>query len=282
MKSLKLTTETGEEEGGWLPLDLQVRVKENNLVSFKYYEKPTVTNVMVQKRSAMGENEKVQILSNDMVRRLACTDPRQEDSTRVKVVDQFAKKVLTSGYSLQQTRRIILGAIRGWRKRIERAKEERKSLYRKASNCQESKLRKKTLGKSTWFKGKKRKGDQAVGQDKNKKRRGGNPGGGAGKEEDRQLPTRSVLFVENSRDGELARRLKGVVERIQHILKFRIKVVEKSGTPLKLMFPLNNIGGEEVCGRPECITCTQEGEGRKPPCTRRRVLYENVCRLCNP
>ena len=281
MESLRFTTEIGEEEGGWLPtLDLQVRVEENNLVSFKYYEKPTVTNVMVQKRSAMGENEKVQILSNDMVRRLASTDPRQENSTRVKVVDQFARKILTSGYSLQQTRRIILGGIRGWRRRLERAKEESRSLYRKASSCQESRLRKKTLGKSTWFRKRKKKGDQAAAQDRGRKGRGGKPG--VGRDDDKQLPTRSVLFVENSKDGELARRLRGVVERIQHILRFRIKVVEKSGTPLKLMFPLSNIGGEEVCGRDECITCTQEGEGKKPPCTRRSVLYENICKICNP
>ena len=282
MEPLRFTTEIGEDDG-WLPtLDLQVRVESNNLVSFKYYEKPTVTNVMVQKRSAMGENEKVQILSNDMVRRLATTDPRQDKSTRVKVVDQFAKKILTSGYSLQQTRRIILGGIRGWKRRLERAKEEGRAMYRKASSCQESRLKKKTLGKSTWFRGKKKNGNQAVVKNRNKGRRGGNPGDGVGSKEDRKLLTRSVLFVENSKDGELARRLRGVVERIQHILKFRIKVVERSGTPLRLMFPLNNIGGEGVCGRNECITCMQEGEGRKPPCTRRSVLYENVCKICNP
>ena len=35
-------------------------------------------------------------------------------------------------------------------------------------------------------------------------------------------------------EGELPRRLRGVVERIQHILKFRVKVVERAGTPLRL------------------------------------------------
>ena len=42
------------------------------------------------------------------------------------------------------------------------------------------------------------------------------------------------MFVENSMEGELPRRLRGVVERIQHILKFRVKVVERAGTPLRL------------------------------------------------
>ena len=64
-----------------------------------------------------------------------------------------------SGYNLQQASRIVLGGIRGWRRRMERAREECRNLYRKARDCQESRLRKKTLGKSTWFRGKKRKSD---------------------------------------------------------------------------------------------------------------------------
>ena len=74
---LTLTTEVGDEEG-WLPtLDLNIRMEGNNMVSWKYYEKPTTTNVTVQRRSALEENSKMQILSNDMVRRLASTDRRQ-------------------------------------------------------------------------------------------------------------------------------------------------------------------------------------------------------------
>ena len=79
---LKFTTEVGEGEEGWLPtLDTRIRVEESNLVSFSYYEKPTVTNVMVQRRSAMEENSKVQILANDMVRRLALILGRARRST---------------------------------------------------------------------------------------------------------------------------------------------------------------------------------------------------------
>ena len=120
---LKFTTEVGEGEEGWLPtLDTRIRVEESNLVSFSYYEKPTVTNVMVQRRSAMEENSKVQIIANDMVRRLANTDPRQGKKEHCRVVNMFAQKLLTSGYSQEQARRIILSGIRGWERRKIRAK----------------------------------------------------------------------------------------------------------------------------------------------------------------
>ena len=101
---LTLTTEVGDEEG-WLPtLDLNLRMEGNNMVSWKYYEKPTTTNVTVQRRSALEENSKMQILSNDLVRRLASTDGRQGRKVTGAVIDQYAQKLLTSGYTMIQTR----------------------------------------------------------------------------------------------------------------------------------------------------------------------------------
>ena len=43
-----------------------------------------------------------------------------------------------------------------------------------------------------------------------------------------------------------------------------------------------NLGREGgICGRQNCVTCTQGGEAT-PNCTKRSVVYENVCLLCNP
>ena len=60
-------------------------------------------------------------------------------------------------------------------------------------------------------------------------------------------------------------------------------MVERSGTPLKMMFPLTKIGEGQECGRKDCRTCTQDTRGEKlPPCMKRNVLYENICVRCNP
>ena len=98
------------------------------MVSFSYFEKSTVTNVMIQRRSAMEENARIQILSNDMRRRLSNTDPRQGREEHIRVVDMFAKKFLTSGYDRTQVMRIILGGIRGWERKKERARKEGRPL----------------------------------------------------------------------------------------------------------------------------------------------------------
>ena len=63
----------------------------------------------------------------------------------------------------------------------------------------------------------------------------------------KELKTSAVLFVENTKDGALARKLRELVERIQYILGFRIKIVERPGTPLKMMFPLSRIGQGREC-----------------------------------
>ena len=95
------------------------------------------------------------------------------------------------------------------------------------------------------------------------------------------LPVRTVLFVEQSNHGELARRVRVLLRELQPMLGFGVKVVERTGTTLKGKFPLNTLWEGAPCGRLDCVTCTQGGEVL-PPCTRRNLVYESICALCNP
>ena len=47
------------------------------------------------------------------------------------------------------------------------------------------------------------------------------------------LKTRTVLFIEQTKDGKLAKNIKSVLARIEHILGFKIKVVEITGTSIR-------------------------------------------------
>ena len=69
---------------------------------------------------------------------------------------------------------------------------------------------------------------------------------------------------------------------MEYIVGYRIKVVERAGTPSKLLVPLERLHDGTPCGREKCITCTQEGENKIPPCTKRNLMYENICLKCNP
>ena len=57
-----------------------------------YYEKPMITNVTVQKSSAMGENNKMKILANYMARRLLNTGEDMGKVEKCRVVDLNAQK----------------------------------------------------------------------------------------------------------------------------------------------------------------------------------------------
>ena len=224
---------------------------------------------------------------------MAHTDLRQDKGTVCKVVDQFGRKVLTSGYSLHQTRKIVMDGIRGWDRKVKRMLEDNGGkLFRTNRESLKLRIKKKTLGRTSWYKSKivKKAGaepskeDQDMGKkvvkDKqertkyNKKK---------GVEDNKNLNTAAVLFVDNTKEGGLARSIREVLSRLEDILGYKVKVVERSGTPLKQMFPLSKIGEGQSCGRTDCITCTQDSRGETlPPCKKRSVLYENICLDCNP
>ena len=80
---------------------------------------------------------------------------------------------------------------------------------------------------------------------------------------------------------QLAKDLRQVLQRLESILGFRIKVVDRTGTTIKNTLPNTNPWAGDDCGREDCITCRQESE-EKPPCMKRGLVYENICLDCNP
>ena len=222
------------------------------------------------------------------------------------MIDEFSKKLLTSGYTLVHTRRITINGIGGWGSRKEVARQERRRVFKTASDSLAVRIRKKLTGKTSWYKpGKKNnkknqcpppiteedmRGEHTktrTGKLENKDRQRREDPDTNMKEEDRRgekdARTMAVMFIDNTKNRELAKNMRSVVKRIKGILGFKIKIVERSRTPLKLMFPLSKIGEGREGGRGDCVTCTQEGRGEKlPPCNKRSVQFENICTLCNP
>ena len=120
-----------------------------------------------------------------------------------------------------------------------------------------SRSRRKIMGKSTWFKeGKKNsQWNNATGP---------LPRPGKRKKiEGEELRNRSVIFVEHTPGGELAKLIRNQLTRMEELMGFKIKVVERAGTALKDLFSPTNIWRGGACSRLDCTTCTQGG-GRPP------------------
>ena len=97
----------------------------------------------------------------------------------------------------------------------------------------------------------------------------------------KEIKTRSILFVEVTMRGKLAKALREVEERLRGITKYRTKIVEGVGRKLKDILPNTDPWSGQPCGRNECIPCQQEGD-RKQNCKQRNIVYESKCEECNP
>ena len=95
------------------------------------------------------------------------------------------------------------------------------------------------------------------------------------------LEVRTVIFVEQTKGGELAKRTRDILSRLQEMMGFKMKVAERGGTTLKELFPLNNLWDGAKCEREDCPPCNQ-GTEEQQNCFKRNLVYESICLLCNP
>ena len=102
--------ETATDFGGVLPtLDLSIWVREDNKTMYMFYSKPMASNMILQSRSAMPENMKIATLNQEVIRRMVNTSEDLDDFIRLEVVDNYARKIINSGYGVNQTRNVMGG-----------------------------------------------------------------------------------------------------------------------------------------------------------------------------
>ena len=239
-KFLDFTFETCEDFNGWLPtLDTCLRVEGNNVVNYKYYEKDTCAKMTVQMKSAMNENMKIQIVSQDMIRRLLNTKEELGAAARGAIVDMYAKKLLQSGYSKEQTRRILKNGIRGFENRRRSRAARGAPMRSTAKKSSRSRLVKKLLSKTSWYR-KKSNYNAASQKSSNYASSVGAESKKSGRMEQDKEP-QAVMFVEYSRNGELASMMKDLTKRLSEVTDFRVKVVKRAGGTLKDQFPTTTL-----------------------------------------
>ena len=80
-----------------------------------------ISTKTVQGKSVLEENTKTNILANDMRRRPLNASENLGGAVRGAAVDQYATKLLRSGYDKEQTKKILKNGIKGYeRKRMKR------------------------------------------------------------------------------------------------------------------------------------------------------------------
>ena len=314
---LKLTMESVDDYGGRLPtLDLTIWVREDNKTMYLFYEKPMASNMVIQKKSAMPENMKIATLNQEVVRRMMNTSEELDMGERCQVLDNYCQKMSNSGYEVKQMRHIVIGGLTGYERRLQLSKNKTnpkwRPLHEGAHFNVVGRRKKKMLAKSEWFK-KKRENDDLVespgkkaslddqtvetgnvsnagpctqswGQTKSESGHASKIRLGAKIKtslQKRDPDTLTVMFLEQTVGGVLAKRLQEAEDRLGQMTGYRVRMVEMAGTQLSRLLPCTNPWGGGDCKRGDCFTCNQGGE-KLENCRKRNVLYESMCTVCNP
>ena len=292
---LKMTMETGDEfEDGKLPtLDINLWVGEDGLVLHTFYEKPMSNNQVLHKYTAMPENTKIAALTQELVRRMKNSSELLCQEERNVVIDNYTQKLVNSDYGVEKIRRIIVSGLMGYERKRKEAMRTGRPLHVGAKDNKKGRIRKKLLEKSSWFKSRREKGQEELAmeeemkkcQDGSRKKDEVEDSGRREKKKQsmedkkKEVMTTSVMFVENTVGGILAKRLREKEERISKMTGYKIRIVEKGGQQLRRTLPNTNPWKGMRCERTGCVTCEQ-GEEVVQDCFKRNVLYESRCVRC--
>ena len=291
VKCLAFTVETEEDfQDGWLPtLDFKLRVNSNNVIEYAFFEKPMASNQCLQTDTALNQNCMIRSLSNEVIRRLDAFNETVSHRMRIEALDIFCQKMLNSGHKVATIRSILVSGIKGYDRKVARCQASGIPLHRSAAQSSGQRRTKKLLVKTQWFRqeGKEDAEEQQAhplparaGETQSSRVQGAATNTKRVAEQGNQQRITTVLFVEFTRGGDLQKKMRETLDRIQPMLGFRVRVAEKGGTNLESVFSNKNLWKGKECGRHNCRTCAQAGE-QKEPCTLRNVVYESECARCN-
>ena len=290
IQCLAFTVETEEDfQDGWLPtLDFKLRVNNNNVIEYAFYEKPMASNQCLQTDTALNQNCLIRSLGNEVIRRLDAFNETVEIEMRIDALDIFCQKMINSGHSIDTVRSILVSGVKGYDRRVARCKASGAPLHRSAAQSSGARRTKKLLAKTQWFRQESKESEDdgqqvhhiqaRVGEEQSSKKQREVPRRVV--EQAKQTRITTVLFVEFTRGGELQKTMRETLDRLTPMLGFRVRVAEKGGTNLESLLSNKNLWKGRECGRHNCRTCAQAGE-QKEPCTLRNVVYESECGKCN-
>ena len=173
-------------------------------------------------------------LSNEVGRRLDSYSSSMPDSERVDALDKFSQKLVNSGHTIKTIRTILVGGIKGYKRKVAICAARSVPLHRSAGQSASSRRTKKLLAKSQWFRttSNDQQDDYDVLSHGNRVADGGGSGtrqisskeSKAGQESKPEVRTTTVIFVELSKGGAMQKRLRDCLDRITPKLGFKVRV----------------------------------------------------------
>ena len=151
---------TGEEKSMFpdntLPtLDTALWLNEGR-ISFKFYEKPTVSNQVVNANTAIPRSCIISSLIQETVRRLKNSSPDMSHSCRTDILSKFASKMVNSGHSVGETKKVLVKGVTKYLFLLDNSHRPRndanfRPLYVGKDYLAPERQLKKYMAKMNWF-----------------------------------------------------------------------------------------------------------------------------------
>ena len=154
---LKFTVECADDhEGGRIPmLDLMVWREQGADGSEKllhcYYEKPVTSQKVMIKGLAMPMATKMEVLAQEVIRRMRNTSLLVPLEVRRKVLDQAMQKMCNSGYTEGERKAVLEAGVKGYCNKVAREHSQGRRVNRSREEGKEDREAKRLTGAGSWF-----------------------------------------------------------------------------------------------------------------------------------
>ena len=176
----------------------------------------------------------------EVVRILRNTSRNIDRDIKTNQLSEFSERLRISGYKQHARMEIIKRGVEAYEKQVERDKSGLCPLHRPKGYQKEVRLRKKRRNKAPWYK-----------------------------------PHSTVMFCPPTPNGDLANKLREIVQIQKKEGGIDIKIVEKAGIKIGALLP--GLRKKKGCGRDECFIHTTGGKG---DCNKESVVYKGSCLKC--
>jgi hypothetical protein len=287
-EDLQFTTEAPEDfcESKLPTLDFKLWLV-SGIILHSYFEKEMRTPFVIMKRSAMSEQQRMQILSNELIRRISNVQMSIVDEEMPEIIEHFTTQLKTSGYDRRLAKEIISCGVVGYRRKVMRRDREGRGFYRHASSTLSQRNKKKLLEKTTWYREKRKRAEGEEDQEDEmqlparKKRMGERKKDQ--KDAGRSVEVKAVMFVPFTAGSKLAKDLRDAEEKLGSMTGYRLKLVEKAGDKLEDLLTKSNPWQGLDCGRKGCLLCQTKQKTERnltQDCHTRNLVYESWCMSC--
>ena len=231
---------------GLMPiLDLQVQIAEDKSVDFKFYQKPMAPPTTILNKSPMPARVKWNSNVQQGIRRLRNTRPRLHAETRNQLMEEWAEMMMVCGYTENHRKEAIRYAVVEYERMVEKDAKGQTPLYRSRLWNKEERRKKKLMKKVAWYR-----------------------------------PQDTVIFVPTTPNGELAMKVRKVVQEEGRRIIVKVRVVETAGTSLRQKLVRTDLAANKPCRQQDCLLCIT-GKGNSTTSHHRSgALYKGSCKLC--